>query len=489
MSTSRKQGASSPRPGLFRRIRDFLELISRSRISILGAVMVTSAVIADIIVVISELFFFESNPYVGIIVWVLLPGVALVGLALIPFGLWRRARRSGARGLLGVAGLMKVVNRRHFFQMILGLSFLNLTLFGAVGYQALHYMESPDFCGALCHTPMEPELQVYERSPHSEVACVDCHVGSGFGHLIKSKLDGTRQLMAVLTGNYSRPIETPIHNLRPAREVCGTCHFPESFHGNMIRILEQFEPDEENTRTVTILNMKVGGGTGPNKQASGIHWHVDKGSAIRYYASDPQREKILWVEHTRQDGSKRVWTHDEMEMPVDPAPEGYREMDCVDCHNRPTHIFLGPDQAMDQWLADGLLDRRIPWIRALGEELLREPYPDREAATEGLAQLPTVYRERYPEHWEEFGDAVRASVPVLQEIHELYVHPEMNLQWNTYNSLLGHPTEHTAACFRCHNGVMRDEEGIPITTECEACHFVLADKERDPMILRILENR
>ena len=475
--------------GLFRRLRDFLSLISRSRLAIAGAVMVTTALLADVIVIISEVFFFESNPYIGIVVWVLLPMLAVIGLVLIPIGLFWKARSRGVRGFTGLSGLVKVVNRRHFFQMILGLSFLNIIIFGTAGYQALHYMESPQFCGALCHQVMEPEFKVYKRSPHSEVGCVDCHVGSGIGHLVKSKLDGTRQLWAVLTGSYDRPIKTPIHNLRPAREVCGTCHFPESFHGNTIKVIQSYEPDESNTRKVTILNMRVGGGTGPNKKASGIHWHVDKGSAIRYYASDPERETILRVEHKRPDGSVRVWSHDEIPMPDDPDPNGFREMDCVDCHNRPTHIFLSADKAMDQWLADGLLDASVPWIRAIGEEILSVEYPSRQAAVEGIAGLPQLYQERYPQHWQEFGEAVEASVAPLQDIHDLYVYPEMNLQWDTYYSLLGHPTEHTAACFRCHNGIMRDEDAIPITTECVACHFVLADKEQDPMILRILEDR
>lgn len=489
MKPSDPKGLPKGHPTKTRPIRDFFGLISRSRLSIVGAVMVTTAFLADSIIIVSEVFFFQSNPYIGIFVWVLFPMIGFGGLALIPFGLWWKARTKGARSFKEISKLGKVVNRRHFFQMILGLSFLNLLIFGTVGWQALHYMESPQFCGAVCHVVMEPEFRVYERSPHSEVDCVECHIGSGVGHLIQSKLDGTRQLWGVLTNDFDRPIKTPIHNLRPAREVCGSCHFPESFHGNVIKVIENFEPDENNTRKVTVLSMNVGGGTGPNKKASGIHWHVDKGSAIRYYSSDPQRENILRVEHTRPDGTVRVWNHTEFPMPEEINPDGYRQMDCVDCHNRPTHIFLPPEKALDEWLSDGLLDPSIPWIRAIGEEIVRIEYESTEAALAGIAELPELYKQRYPEHWEEFGEKVKASVPVLQDMHSLYVYPQMNLQWNTYSSMLGHPTEHTNACFRCHNGVMLDEENIPITTECAACHSVLADKEQDPMILRILEDR
>ena len=489
MSNPDRELGSAGSSGRPRRLRDFLELISRSRLAIFGAVLVTSAFLADAIVIAGELFFFESNPYIGIVVWVLLPLAGLVGLVLIPLGLWWRARGSGVTGLAGLTSLVKVVNRLHFFQMILGLSFLNLIIFGTTGYRALHYMESPVFCGAVCHQVMEPEYNVYRRSPHSQVDCVECHIGSGIGHLIKSKLDGTRQLAAVLTGSYSRPIETPLHNLRPAREVCGTCHFPENFHGNLIKVIENYAPDENNTRTVTILNMRVGGGSGPNKHASGIHWHVDEAAAIRYYASDPGREEILRVEHTRPDGSVRVWNNSAHPMPAEPDPKGYREMDCVDCHNRPAHDFLAPDRAMDEWLGDGLLDASIPWMRAIGEELIGASYASTEEARAAIARLPELYRSRYPEAWDEFGARVADSVPVLQEIYALFVYPKMNLQWNTYNSRIGHPTEYTAACFRCHNGLLHDKHGVAITNDCVVCHFVLADKEQDPMILRILEDR
>ena len=106
-----------------------------------------------------------------------------------------------------------------------------------------------------------------------------------------------------------------------------------------------------------------------------------------------------------------------------------------------------------------------------------------------IASLPDLYRERYPELWPEYEPQVSAAVPALQEIHRTFVHPDMNIQWNTYNSLIGHATPHTQACFRCHNGILRDDEGVPITVDCKACHYILADRETDPRILDRLERR
>ena len=456
-----------------------------------GVVIVTTAVLADLILVMGELLFFETNPYVGIVVYVVFPGMAVAGLCLIPVGTFWRGRGRGLRSVEEVRSLIRrgKIRPRNVLQVVFTLTLVNLVLFAAVGYRGVHYTESTQFCGQLCHQPMNPEFTTYELSPHSEVSCVECHIGSGVGHFMKSKLDGTRQLMAMITGNYSRPIPTPVHNLRPAREVCEVCHRTESFHGNLIDVTQNFASDEQNTRTYTILNLRVGGGTGNRKQASGIHAHVGEGLALRYFAKDQRREEITRVELLREDGNGKAWTLPGSEPTPDELDEEHsRVMDCVDCHNRPTHIYLSPEAALDEWMANGLIDPGIPWIRLLAEEVITRQYESREVATVGIAELPSLYAERFPEHWEANREGVEAVVPVLQEIHSTYVHPDMNIQWNTYPSMIGHPTPHTQACFRCHGSALRDERGEGISADCEVCHYILADKERNPMALRMLED-
>ncbi|MHC4992215.1 MAG: cytochrome C, partial [Planctomycetota bacterium] len=200
------------------------------------------------------------------------------------------------------------------------------------------------------------------------------------------------------------------------------------------------------------------------------------------------RENIVWVEQVDDDGNRRVWM--DPDNPVEPPDEKHlRVMDCVDCHNRPTHIYLSPDQALDEWMVTDRLDPGIPWIRKLAYEVLTPRYETTEAAMEGIARLPDLYRDRYPEHWATHEEQVRAAVTPLQEIHRSFVFPKMNIQWNTYNSLIGHATEHTQACFRCHNGILRDEAGEAITLDCNACHHVLADREENPRILDRLTTR
>jgi hypothetical protein len=474
-----------------KRIASFLRLIDTSRIAKLGAAFVTTGVLAELLLVIGELFFFESHPYIGIVTYVMLPGLITVGLLLVPLGIFLRLRKAHAG--FSLAAVEKLASERgigvpHVIQVVTTLTLLNIVIFSAVGYRAFHYTESVEFCGTVCHEVMHPEYDAYSRSPHSQIGCVKCHIGPGAGWFVKSKLSGARQLLAVVANTYSKPIETPVHNLRPAREVCEVCHRPELFHGNLMRVLEHYEPDEQNTRTFTVLNMRVGGGDEQGRDAHGIHWHVSKKHQVRYYATDRKRQDIVWVEQVDEDGTRRVWTNPD--DPVEPpADADLRVMDCVDCHNRPTHIFLSPDQALDEWMATGRIDADVPWIRKLAHEVISPPQETVDAAMSAIAKLPEIYRDRYPEHWEEHEQQVRETVPTLQEIHQMFVHPDMNIQWNTYNSLIGHATPHTKACFRCHNGILRDEGGEPITVDCAACHFVLANREIDPRVLDRFERR
>ena len=469
-----------------RNVASFLRMIALSKIAVLGAGFTTTAFLAEAMLVIGELFFFESHPYIGIITYLLLPGLFVLGLLMILIGLVWRVRRARKHLTLADIDQMAVARKisiAHAGQIILLLSMINLVVFALVGYRGFHYTESVAFCGQTCHEVMHPEFETYARSPHAKIRCVECHIGPGAGWFVKSKLSGARQLIAVMADTYSRPIETPVHNLRPARDTCEVCHRPDIFHGNLVRVLEHFEPDEQNTRTYTVLNMRVGGGDGDARTPHGIHWHVSRDHEVRYYATDRKRENIVWVEQRSvRDGTRRVWTNpDDPSEP--PAGAEIRSMDCVDCHNRPTHIYLPPEEALDEWMATDRIDAGIPWIRKIAFEVLTRRYETTEAAMDAIAQMPDLYRERYPGAWAEHEQAVRATVPEVQAIHRAYVFPEMRIQWNTYSSLIGHATPHTQACFRCHNGILRDEAGAPITLDCNSCHFILANREANPRIL------
>jgi hypothetical protein len=474
-----------------KRLAAFIHLMGSNKLSSVGAALVTACFIADVLLIVAGLSARHSQPYLGIFSYLLLPGMIVFGLFLIPIGIYLRVRKLGGgfslQAVSRLAESARIGRVSRVLQVLLLLTLVNLMFFAIIGYEGYQYTESTAFCGQLCHQVMEPEFTTYSHSPHSKVLCVDCHIGPGAGWFVKSKLSGVRQVFAVLLNTYPRPIPTPVENLRPAREVCEVCHRPSIFTGNRIKVIETFEKDRDNTRLYTVLNLRVGHGGDARRPARGIHWHVSNHNQVRYYATDIKRQNIVWVQLTRSDGSQRVWIRPESDVDPDRIPrEDIRLMDCVDCHNRPTHIYLPPDVALNERMADGSIDPSIPWIRRLGEEVLVKRYETTKEAMAGIATLASIYEERYPEVWQNRREDIEAAIKVLQEVHALYVYPDMNVQWNTYPSLIGHPTPETPRCFRCHDGVLRDSQDEPITLDCDACHYVLATRQKDPAILKLL---
>jgi nitrate/TMAO reductase-like tetraheme cytochrome c subunit len=101
----------------------------------------------------------------------------------------------------------------------------NVAIGSQLAYSAVNYMDSVSFCGKTCHTVMQPEYTAYQNSPHSRVECVKCHIGPGAGWFVKSKLSGTRQLLAVTFNTYPRPSRrrstTCARRAKPAKPATG----------------------------------------------------------------------------------------------------------------------------------------------------------------------------------------------------------------------------------------------------------------------------
>jgi nitrate/TMAO reductase-like tetraheme cytochrome c subunit len=426
---------------------------------------------------------FPFNTYMGILIWIGLPAILLIGLVLIPIGRWRLARTSPG-GKMPELDFDNPVHLRKL-GVFLAISLVNIILFGFAGYGAYHYSESNEFCGITCHTVMEPEYTAYQLSPHARVKCVDCHIGEGADWFVRSKLSGARQVLAVMTGSYHRPIETPIANLRPARETCEQCHWPEKFHGDKLTQLTVFEDDEENTETQTVLLLKVGG-TPKSGDPHGIHWHIHPSVTVEYISTDHTRQEIPWVRLEREDGTVEEFVADGMdeeELAELMATGQRRVMDCMDCHNRPTHTFEPAEAAVDHALADGRLDKTVPWmkrsaVRALQAEVAsgEDPSPRIRAALEEAFGA----KDALP------GEAVlTATTAELREIWGHNVFPRMDITWGTYPHFLGHQDD--GGCFRCHDdGHTSTTTGDTISGDCENCHSLLAWEEEEPEILDAL---
>lgn len=469
----------------------FFALLTRNPISLVGTALAVSSLTLIVALFMVQLLGFEGGPYLGILTFLVLPMFFVLGLSLIPLGIMqqrRRAAKAAAAGeappLFPIIDLNQETTRKSVI-VFMALTMANIVVLAGATYKGVEIMDSNAFCGLACHSVMQPEWTAHQRSPHSRVRCVDCHIGPGADWFVKSKLDGAWQMVAVTLNIYPRPIPTPLHDLRPARDTCEQCHWPYVFVGDRLRIETTFAADEDNTELRNAILMKVGGLHG--RESSGIHWHVDPNIQIRY-RSDASRMNIYDVELTKADGSVKLFTVDE--TPADASD--WRTMDCVDCHNRPTHIYREPGEEIDKLMASGRIDTDLPYIKREGARIVDEAdYPTHDEARIGIAEsLQAFYRENYPEVASEKAAAVMAAGDALGDVFSWNVFPHMRVRWDTYPDHSGHPPvrsrEDAPGCFRCHNRQHKTAEGERISRSCDLCHTVLAHGEQDPEILRLL---
>lgn len=478
----------------FRRYIMFIQLLFLNWIGKIGVIVASTAFISFFILEGLTLIGMFRSTYTGIVTYFLIPIIFVMGLVLLPFA-WRKQKKETGTTLHHVF-LAKFeaggVGEHNFWEKVVPvvgiLTIVNVLFIVAAGSSAMHYMDESEFCGTACHTIMGPEWQVYSVSPHSKVPCVDCHIGEGVQALAAAKINGAWQAVAAMFDLYNKPIGTPIHNLRPAKETCGKCHWPEKHYGSKLVKKERYRDDENNTKQYTTLNLKV---DAINGVGSGIHWHIAEDNEVRYSSVDDMREDMIWVEVMQPDGSYKRYTNKHLADSTSEDSEP-RVMDCVDCHNRATHIYEQPDAALDHAMARGDIDPSIPYIKREAMAAITVTYDEKAA---GLAQieekLKTFYEVEYPD--KDFL-SLPGSIESVKAIYDRNIHPAMKIDWGTYPNHLGHRVEfgcfschnfmqheQSDGCFRCHNRHLVDEAGEGISDECTLCHSILALGEENPL--------
>ncbi len=468
-------------------LRRFLATLTRNPLSLLGAALTTVSALLILTLFALGLVGFVGSPYLGILAFLVLPAIFIIGLILIPLGIWRQRRaerRAAAQGIEIAPARLPIIDlnspRTQRVSLLVGaLTAANGIIISVATYKGVEVMDSTRFCGDTCHTVMQPEYTTYRRSPHARVKCVACHIGPGASWFVKSKLSGTWQVIAVIFNLYPRPIPTPVHNLRPARETCEQCHWPEKFEGNRLLVRNGFASDEGNTPQTTVLSMHVGGVQGHG--ARGIHWHVAPGVHIRYHGNT-ERTTISTVELQETGHPTQVFKSGE-ELK---GTGSWRDMDCVDCHNRPTHIFETPERAVDDAMASGHISASLPFAHREALRIVQLPFASRdEAQREIRSQMTTFYQRNYPQVIGTQAADVEHAATALASAYAGNVFPRMKVTWGTYPSDLGH-AQANSGCFRCHDGAHTTPAGDSIPMDCNLCHSLLAQDEAHPAILKEL---
>ncbi len=449
----------------------------RNFVSLFGAAIAVASLISITLLFLSELFGRGEHPYFGIFTYIILPGVLLGGLAIVLLGMLierRRRRRLDPSEVAAFPSLdLNDPRRRRALVVFLVFTFVFLFVSAFGSYRAYEYSESVAFCGQLCHEVMKPEFIAYQASPHARVKCVECHVGSGAGWYVKSKLSGAYQLYSVSFNKFPRPIPTPVHDLRPAQDTCEKCHWPEKFFGAQLKVFSRYGYDEKNTLSQTRMLINTGGGSPVSGKVEGIHWHMNIANEITYISSDDQRQNIPYVRAKDLNGQVTEYKMADFQLSaqdIEKAPK--RRMDCVDCHNRPSHIYLQPDQAVNQALLAGRMDTSLPFLKRQSVEALSKTYASTSEAVSAIASsLNDFYRANYPDLYASKQEAIRKSIEETQRIFQTYIFPEMKVDWRVHPTNIGH--YYNQGCFRCHDGKHVSNTGKIIRTDCNICHTVL----------------
>jgi len=410
--------------------RTLLSLSVAHWLTSVGVILTTASAVVFLVLVFEQF----ANPYIGIIVFLILPALFVLGLLLMPAGLFLASRKAGGfRNVLGRAPS----DGHRAARLAWAFAFATLANVGIISlaaYKGVGYMDSKEFCGTACHSVMQPQYVRYQDSPHSSVPCVDCHIGSGASSFVQYKLAGVRQLITLTTNTYHRPVAPALESMRPAVDTCEHCHSRKTSGDDRLKVIRHFDNDEQSSEKTTVLLIRTG---------SKIHKaHLERDIEYVASTSDPQSistvtvgDKIYSVEGADAGGVKR-------------------RMDCMDCHNRSGHDFNTPESAVDQAIASGMLDRSRPFTRR-----------DSVAALKAQANI-----EQQP-------------APV-QKIFSENVFPRMGVTWGTYPNNVGHDA--FPGCFRCHDGQHVSKAGDSISQECGACHELVAVDEQNPKILKDL---
>lgn len=442
-------------------------------ISAIGAVLATGALFSFAFLVWMDFTQGDKNPYLGIFTYLVAPGFLIAGLATIFFGAWAQRRWAIKHAAtMPDKWRLNFADRKQRRRMTLfgsgAVLFLLLSAFGS--YQTYHYSESVQFCGQVCHSAMNPEFVTYQRGSHARVDCVECHVGSGAEYFLKAKLNGTHQLIAYTLDNYRRPIDTPVKNLRPARDTCEKCHWPEKFHGNVQLSFTHFLSDKKNTPYTAQLLLHVNS-NGPDGHLGGIHWHVSETERVEYYATDLKRQDIPWIRVTNlKDGTNKVFRI--AAFTGEPPADKIRVMDCMDCHNRPAHVFPPANNLVEASISSGALSTKLPNIKRVAVQAMTQKEITRDADAAG--KIAEFMRAKYQD------PALAKEIPhAIAEVQKLFaasIFPERKADWRVYPNNIGH--KDWSGCFRCHDDKHQTSSGNKVgSSDCNSCHTLISQSK------------
>jgi hypothetical protein len=455
-------------------------------LTIIGSIISSINLLLIILLFIISTIFNKGNSNLGLFIYIILPGFMILGLILIPIGIFRERKRIRLHIPEGVNRYPRIdlndPRHRNAFVLFTVSTVVILFLSTLGSFEAFHMTESVEFCGTLCHEVMEPEHTAYQNSPHANVLCVECHVGSGASWYMKSKLSGLHQVYAVITNDFHRPVGTPLHDLRPARETCEKCHWPQKFYARTLWTNKYFLADSLNTEWDVMLQMKTGPEYSGLGLKEGIHWHINPAVNIEYISENDKRENITYVKYTNKNTGEVTIYRNEGNPVSDSliAASSSRTMDCIDCHNRPSHNYNSPTVYFDKAMLTGAVSKSIPFFKKVAMGILMQSFSDTDTAKMMInSEITGYYKTNQPEFYADNKELISNSVTALQKSFSQNTFPKMKVTYDLYPEHKGHLE--SDGCFRCHNDAFKADNGRTISRDCNLCHTIVGQGEPGKM--------
>ncbi|GAB4134440.1 MAG: NapC/NirT family cytochrome c [Ignavibacteriales bacterium] len=445
-------------------------------VSIWGAVLALISFFMIIFLFAISFFHGGGQTYLGLVIYLILPGFLVAGLLLIPLGMWIKSKQDLKRGekVKRLPFLdLNISSHRNAFMIFVSGTVVFLFVSAVGSYEAFNFTESVEFCGTLCHNVMNPEYTAYRNSPHARVRCVDCHVGEGADWYVRSKISGMYQVYAVLANVYPKPIETPINNLRPARETCEQCHWPQKFYARKLKTERHYLTDEKNSEWDINLAIKIGSSYSAFGLREGIHWHINPDVNIEYIYTDDKHQKIPWVKYTnKKTGKVTIYkTNNTDEKKLDVNKKSV--LDCIGCHNRPSHIYNPPAFYINNAITAGKIPQDLPEIKFASLKVLEKDFDSEKEAYNSInSGIHNFYKENYAKDYSSLKNKINSAVAGIWSEFNKNAFPEMKVRWDKYPNNIGHVE--FDGCFRCHDDNHVSESGKKISKDCNLCHSIIA---------------
>ncbi|MBM2814342.1 MAG: hypothetical protein HW421_1104 [Ignavibacteria bacterium] len=457
-----------------------LPIVFYNPLTVSGTFTAIIGSLVTLFLLVLDFFSQYTKAYMGIITFVLVPSIMLLGILLVIIGMFIENRKllidKGHERKLPIIDLNNTKHQVATLFFVVGAA--TMAAFSVIGtMKAYDYTNTEDFCGNTCHKVMEPVYTAYMDSPHSRVGCVKCHINPNASWSEKSKLSGISQVYSTFFNKFPKPIPTPITNLRPNEQTCEQCHWIRQFYSEKKMVFDFFTSDEKNTETKLAMHIKIGGGTQELGNNAGIHWHMIMTNEVAYYASDKERMSIPVIKSRNlQTGKEIIYRDSEVKIPDDSLKEqNFRIMDCMDCHNRQSHVFYQPNKIVNTYMSLGKIDRTIPYIKNLSVQALEGHATSRMTAYNDIKNfIWKFYDNNYPLVLREKKSSILSTIDQLNKIYLRNYFPENGVSWRKFPNNIGHL--YSPGCFRCHDGNHKTPEGKVLSSDCNICHSIIEQK-------------